>query len=42
VPGERANDGDAIFLKDTGGKSDDCAWKAIELISGDLLRVSDS
>jgi len=31
-----------IFIKDTGGKSDVCAWKAIELISGDLLHVSDS
>jgi len=31
-----------ISIKDTGGKSDGCAWKAIELISGDLLHVSDS
>ena len=31
-----------ILIKDTGGKSDGCAWKAIELISGDLLHVSDS
>src|SRR6266571_3337199 len=31
-----------IRIKDTGGKSDGCAWKAIELISGDLLHVSDS
>ena len=31
-----------ISIKDTGGKSDGCAWKAIELISGDLLPVSNS
>jgi len=31
-----------LLIKDTGGKSDGCAWKAIELISGDLLHVSDS
>ena len=42
MPGERANDREALFIKDTGGKSDGCAWKAIELISGDLLHVSDS
>jgi hypothetical protein len=31
-----------IFIKDTGVNSDGCAGKAIELISGDLLHVSDS
>jgi hypothetical protein len=31
-----------ISSKGTGGKSDVCAWKAIELISVDLLHVSDS
>ena len=31
-----------IFIKGTGGKSDGCAGKAIELILGDLLHVSDS
>ena len=29
-------------IKDTGGKSSGCAWKAIELTSGDLLHVSNS
>jgi hypothetical protein len=29
-------------IKGTGGKSDGCAWKADELIAGDLLHVSDS
>ena len=31
-----------IFIKDTGGKSDGCAWKAIELTSGDLLHVTET
>jgi hypothetical protein len=29
-------------IKDTGGKSSGCAWKAIELTSGDLLHVTES
>jgi hypothetical protein len=29
-------------IKGTGGKSSGCAWKAIELTSGDLLHVSNS
>jgi hypothetical protein len=32
----------SIFIKDTGGKSDGFAWKAIELIAGDLRHVADS
>jgi len=28
-------------IRDTGGKSSGCAWKAIELTSGDLLYVTD-
>jgi hypothetical protein len=31
-----------VSIKDAGGKSDGCAWKAIELISRDLLQVSNS
>jgi hypothetical protein len=30
------------FIKGTGGKSGGCAWKAIELTSGDLLPVTES
>jgi len=29
-------------IKSTGGKSGGCAWKAIELTSGDLLHVTES
>jgi hypothetical protein len=29
-------------IKGTGGKSSGCAWKAIELTSGDLLHVTES
>jgi len=29
-------------IKGTGGKSGGCAWKAIELTSGDLPHVTDS
>ena len=29
-------------IKGTGGKSSGCAWKAIELTSGDLLHVTQS
>jgi len=29
-------------IKGTGGKSGGCAWKAIELTSGDLLYVTKS
>jgi len=29
-------------IKGTGGKSGGCAWKAIELTSGDLLHVTGS
>ena len=29
-------------IKDTGGKSSGCAWKAIELTSGDLPFVPES
>jgi hypothetical protein len=29
-------------IKSTGGKSSGCAWKAIELTSGDLLYVTES
>ncbi len=31
-----------VSIKDTGGKSGGCAWKAVELITGDLLCVTDS
>jgi hypothetical protein len=31
-----------ISIKNTGGKSDGCAWKAVELTSGDLPFVSES
>jgi hypothetical protein len=31
-----------IFSKDTGGKSDGCAKKAIELISGEQLPVTET
>jgi hypothetical protein len=31
-----------IFSKDTGGKSDGCAWKAIELIAEKLLPVTEA
>ena len=31
-----------ISIKDAERKFGGCAWKAIELISGDLLHVSDS
>jgi len=31
-----------ISIKDAKRKFGGCAWKAIELISGDLLHVSDS
>jgi len=41
-PAKRPMTTKPIFIKDAGGKSDGCAWKAIELISGDLLHVSDS
>ncbi len=46
VPGERATDREAhihpISIKDTGGKSGGGAWKAVELIAGDLLCVTES
>jgi len=29
-------------IKGTGGKSSGCAWKAVELTSGDLLHVTES
>ena len=29
-------------IKGTGGKSGGCAWKVIELTSGDLLHVTES
>jgi hypothetical protein len=29
-------------IKDTGGRSGGCAWKAVELTSGDLLHVTES
>jgi hypothetical protein len=29
-------------IKDTGGKSGGCAWKAIEFTSGDLLHVAEA
>jgi hypothetical protein len=29
-------------IKDTGGKSSGCAWKAIELTSGEPLHVTES
>jgi len=29
-------------IKSTGGKSSGCAWKAIELTSGELLHVTES
>ena len=32
----------SISIKGTGGKSGGCAWKAVELITGDLLCVTDS
>jgi len=32
----------SINGKGTGGKSGGCAWKAIELTSGDLLHVTKS
>jgi hypothetical protein len=31
-----------IFIKGTGGKSGGRAWKAVELIAGDLLCVTES
>jgi hypothetical protein len=31
-----------ISIKDAERKFGGCAWKAIELISGDLLQVTDS
>ena len=31
-----------ISIKDTKRKFGGCGWKAIELISGDLLQVTDS
>jgi hypothetical protein len=31
-----------ISIKGIGGKSGGCAWKAIELTSGDLLHVTES
>jgi len=31
-----------ISIKTTGGKSGGCAWKAVELTSGDLRRVTKS
>jgi hypothetical protein len=31
-----------IFSKDAGGKSDGCAWKAIELIAEELLPVTEA
>jgi hypothetical protein len=30
----------SILIKKTDGKSDGCAWKAIELISGEQLRAT--
>ena len=32
----------SVFIKDAGGKSDGRVSKAVELIAGDLLHVSDS
>jgi hypothetical protein len=29
-------------IKGAGGKSSGCAWKAVELTSGDLLHVTES
>ena len=34
--------GKPISIKDTGGKSGGGAWKAVELIAGDLLCVTES
>jgi hypothetical protein len=31
-----------ISIKLTGGKSGGCAWKAVELTSGDLRHVTES
>ena len=31
-----------VSIKGAGGKSGGCAWKAVELISGELLHVTDS
>jgi hypothetical protein len=31
-----------MSIKGTGGKSDGCAWKAIELTSGEPLHVTES
>jgi hypothetical protein len=31
-----------ISIKDAKRKSGGCAWKAVELIAGELLHVSDS
>jgi hypothetical protein len=31
-----------ISIKGTGGKSGGCAWKVVELTSGDLLHVTES
>jgi hypothetical protein len=42
VLGERAYDREPTSIKGTGGKSSGCAWKAIELTSGDLLHVTES
>ena len=41
-PGERANDREAhIHQGCAGGKSGGRVWKAVELVTGDLLHVTD-
>jgi hypothetical protein len=40
VPGERAMDREDHIPKGTGGKSGGRAWKAVELITGDLPSLS--
>ena len=42
MPGERADDREVHIHQGTGGKSSGCAWKAVELTSGDLLHVTES
>jgi hypothetical protein len=42
VPGELASDAKPISIKGTGGKSGGRVSKAVELISGDLLCVTES
>jgi len=38
--GERAHGREAHIYQDAKRKSGGCAWKAVELIAGDLLHVS--